>query len=996
MINSMWKNLVFVLGVVLLQTIYALETKAQEFSLVSGEIATPLVISTDEKKVVHITAEIFTKDVFSISGQKPKIYTTIPQEQNQIIIVGTIGVNKTIDKLISSGQIDVSSIKGKWEAWSIQLVQNPFDGVKNALVIVGSDRRATAYGILELSRMIGVSPWEWWADVIPERKETIKITVKNKVYGSPSVKYRGIFLNDEDWGLQRWAALTYEPETNDIGPKTYAKVFELLLRLRANTIWPAMHSCTKPFYFYPQNKQIADDYAIVVGTSHCEPMLCNINAEWNSQTMGEWRYDNNAETIKKLFHSRAKETSSFESIYTMGMRGEHDSPMIVGEDNTESQVKLLENVIKDQRLILNNQTGKKASDLPQVFIPYKEVLTYYQAGMELPEDITLVWTDDNYGYIRQLSTPAEQERSGGAGIYYHTSYWGRPHDYLWLNSTNPALMWEEMSKAYEFQASNVWVLNCGDIKPHEYNIELFLDMAWDMRGFSNSQSVRTHMENWAMREFGKDNAKEICDLLYENYRLAFQRRPEFMAWSQVEPVTKAGDTELTQIHYGDEVTQRIQQYQQLMKKSSAIKKEIPKHRIDAYYQLIHYPIIGSAYLNQKWLYSYKNKFAAQQGRNSAVYWGEKSLEAYERIQEETSYYNNQLKNGKWKHIMSMSPRHLPVFSKTTIAATSQQEKAEMGLALEGYQMELNYDIINSYADVLPVFNSYLDSKYFIDVFLKGKGKVNWKAQPKEKWIKISQFNGVLDNEHQEQRIWISIDWENVPQGQDKKEAPLGHDYQLIPPSYKINSAIDFICSDTTISVGVSVFNPQLEELDGYDGFIEDKGFISFNAENYTSKTDGKQANWEIIDGIGYSGHVASALPRTTESQVEIDQILANSPVMEYDFYSFNFGEANVYVQAVPTHAFHENSGVRCAIAIDDAEPEIIDFRTIGRSEEWKQNVLKNASVKSSRQIINKAGKHKLKIWMVDPGVMLDQILIDLGGWKESYAFPPESKSKSGD
>jgi hypothetical protein len=988
--NSMWKQLITSFGVALFQIIFGFETWAQEFSIVSGQNVTNLVVSSEEEKVVHIASELFSEDVFNISGQKPKIHPTIPSNQNQVIIAGTIGRNKVIDELIRNKQIDVSAIKGKWETWSIELINNPFDGIKKALVIVGSDRRATAYGILELSRKIGVSPWVWWADVIPERKETINVTIENKVYGSPSVKYRGIFLNDEDWGLQRWAALTYEPETNDIGPKTYAKVFELLLRLRANTIWPAMHSCTKPFYSYEKNKQVADDYAIVIGTSHCEPMLCNINAEWNSETMGEWRYDNNAETIKDLFYSRANETSGFESIYTMGMRGEHDSPMIVGEDNTDSQKELLEKVIADQRSILEKQSGKKTSELPQVFIPYKEVLKYYQAGMDLPEDITLVWTDDNYGYIRQLSTPEEQKRLGGAGIYYHTSYWGRPHDYLWLNSTNPVLMWEEMSKAYEFQARNVWVLNCGDIKPHEYNIELFLDMGWNMNDFENSQSVRTHMQKWAAREFGKQYSKDICDLLYENYRLAFQRRPEFMAWSQVEPVTKAGETELTQIHYGDEVTQRIEAYQQLIDKSEKLKTKVPSNRIDAYYQLVHYPIVGTSSLNQKWLYSYKNKTAAQQERSSTEYYGKKSLEAYERIKKETYYYNEQLQNGKWNHIMSMSPRHLPVFSKTISNTFWGQEEPEMGLALEGYEMELNYKVINSFADVLPVFNYYTDSKYFIDVFLKGNGKVNWQAQPKEKWIKISQENGVLDNDRPEQRIWISIDWENVPQGENKKEAPLGHDYQLIPPSYKINSAIDFVYADTTITVGVSVFNPKFETLKEYKGFVEDKGFISIHAENYTSKTDGKQAGWEVFEGLGYTGNVASALPRTVESQVDINKILENSPVLEYDFYSFNFGEADVFVQVVPTHAFHENSGVRCAVAIDDAKPEIIDFKTIGRSDEWKQNVLRNAAIKSAKQIVNKAGKHKLKVWMVDPGVMIDQILIDLGGWKKSYSFPPES------
>lgn len=979
--------------VILLLMLFSGAIKAQNessFLLVSNNTSTTICVDKNDAKVVAIAAGMLADDIYKVSGQQ--ILVTGAVKQNAVI-AGTIGTSRLIDQLIADKKIDVSALIGKWESYFIQVVQNPEKGIDKALVVVGSDRRATAFGLLEISRMIGVSPWEWWADVSPHKKEEVLISLDEKVYGSPSVKYRGIFLNDEDWGLQTWAALTFEPEIGDMGPKTYAKVFQLLLRLRANTIWPAMHSCTKPFYSYPENKQVADDYAIVVGTSHCEPMLCNINAEWNSNTMGEWRYDNNSETIKELFASRTQESANFESIYTMGMRGEHDSPMIVGEDNSESQVKLLENVVSDQRAILKSKTGKKAHDISQIFIPYKEVLTYYKKGMELPEDISLVWTDDNYGYIRQLSNPDEQKRSGGAGIYYHTSYWGRPHDYLWLNSTNPVLMWEEMSKAYEFQSRNLWILNCGDIKPHEYNIELFLDMAWNMRSFAKSEGVKNHMQNWAGREFGTQNANKLTKLMYEYYRLAFQRRPEFMAWSQVEPVTKAGETELSQIHYGDEVSKRIDEYQRLIETATEIKTDIIESRKDAFFELIYYPVTAAAHLNQKCLYAYKNKFAAQQSRESTAFFGQKSNDAYNQIKTETDYFNHKLQNGKWKHIMSMSPRHLPVFSKPTLSTATHSTKAELGVALESYQMEVNKDIVNSYADVLPVFNAYTNSKYFIDVFIKGDGVLPWTAQPKANWVLVSQTKGVLNtkNGKQEQRLWVSIDWEKVPVGENKKEAPLGHDYQLIPPSYKVNSAIDFVCGDTTISIGISVFNPKLKELENYKGFVEDKGFVSINAESFTGIKTGTQANWEVFEGIGYSGSVIAALPRTANSVTDIAAIIQNSPVLEYDFYTFNFGEADVYVQAVPTHAFYDGKGVRCAVSIDDAAPEIIDFQTFGRSDQWKENVLRNASLKSAKQLVNKAGKHTLKIWMVDPGVMLDQVLIDLGGWKKSYALPAETK-----
>ncbi|MFI0430601.1 glycosyl hydrolase 115 family protein [Mariniflexile sp. HMF6888] len=963
-----------------------------DFSIVKATESCSIVIDKKDAKVVEIAANILANDIKNTTGKTIKVLNEL---DDNIILAGTIGNNKLIEKLIKSNKIDVSTIKNTWERFSIQVVKNPFKGVSQALVIVGSDRRGTAYGILEISRMIGVSPWEWWADVTPSKQEDITLSIENRVSHEPSVKYRGIFINDEDWGLQRWAALNFEPEIGDIGPKTYSKIFELLLRLRANTIWPAMHRSTKPFYSYPENKKVADDYAIIIGTSHAEPMLSNINTEWNHETMGEYRYDTNSEVIKNLFAKRVKEAAPYENMYTTGMRGEHDSPMIVGEDDTDQQVKLLENIITDQRAILKKELKKDPKAIPQAFIPYKEVLKYYQNGLHLPEDITLVWTDDNYGYIRQLSNPEEQKRKGGAGVYYHTSYWGRPHDYLWLNSTNPVLMWEEMSKAYEFQSRDLWILNCGDIKPHEYNIELFLDMAWNMDTFDKSSSIRTHLKSWAAREFGNKNATEITNLMFENNRLAYMRRPEFMAWSQVEPVTKAGETELTQYHYGDEVTSRINAYEHVVETTERLYNSISENRKDAFYQLVYYPVIGASKLNQKWLYYYKNKFSAQQRKASAHFYGEQSANAYNRILKETNYYNKTLAQGKWNHIMTMQPRFLPVFSKPVYSIVDSNEKPTLGLALEGYEMEVNHDIVNSFADVLPVFNSYTDNHYFIDVFLKGKGNVEWKAIPKNDWIKISETKGVLTNESgkQQKRLWVSIDWDKVPKGENQKEAPLGHDFQLIPPSYKVNSAIDFVSGDHTVTIGVSVYNPKFEVLEDYSGFVEDKGFVSINAENFSRKVNGLEASWELLEGLGYTGKVITALPRSVNSETDLKLIQQNSPLLEYDFYAFNFGEVDVRMQAVPTHANYEGRGVRCAVAIDDAEPVIVNFQTSGRSDEWKQNVLKNASVKSVKQIVNKAGKHTLKIWMVDSGVMLDQILIDLGGWKKSYAFPKETVKK---
>ncbi len=965
------------------------------FPIVSSQTTTPLIITEDEAKVVQIASHMFANDIADISGQTLPINATIPEKEKQIIIAGTIGKSQWINQLIASKKIEISAIKGNWESWTIKVIKKPFPGINKALVIVGSDRRATAYGILELSRMTGVSPWKWWADVIPDKKNEVQLNIQNKTYSSPSVKYRGLFLNDEDWGLQPWAAKTFEPTTGDIGPKTYAKIFELMLRLRANTIWPAMHNCTQAFYSIPGNAKTADDYAIVVGTSHCEPMLCNINAEWDSKTMGEWRYDTNADTIRKLFRKRTKQTANFESIYTIGMRGKHDSPMNAKNLTEKDKIRLMQKVIADQRAILEKEKNENAITIPQVFIPYKEVLEYYQNGLNISQDVTLMWTDDNYGYIRQLSTSEEQKRQGGSGIYYHASYWGRPHDYLWLSSTSPMLIWEEMHKAYQFNNRNMWILNCGDIKPLEYNIELFMDMAWNMNNFSGITDVHHHLHEWLGDIFGAQNQEKLTRLMQNYYHLCFERRPEFMAWSQTEPTTQPQETELTQIRYGDELNKRLIDWESLSYNVQELKKQISTNRQDAFYELIYYPVTGASLMNQKWLYHYKNKLTAQQGRTSAREFAKRSEKAYAQIKKETEYFNFQLQNGKWKYIMSMAPRHLPVFSKPSFSFPPSPEKPSLGLAIEGYEMEVNRSIPNAYSDVLPVFNAFLKDSAFVDVFLKGKGDINWEAVTKAPWIKLSAYSGNLSEKkgQSEQRLWVKIDWNKIPTGRPTKEPPLGHDYQLIPPSYKVNSSIDFINKDTTISIGVSVFNPDIPELKNYNGFVEGNGYVSINAENYSARFPGKEANWNVFNGLGYSENVVTALPYQAKSITDLNTIKAQSPMLEYHFYTFNFGEANVRIQALPTHPFYEERSVRCAVAIDNAHPVIIDFKTVGRSREWKQNVLKNAAVKSVQQTLSEPGRHKLKIWMVDPGLMLDQILIDLGGWKGSYTFPPETRCR---
>lgn len=604
--------------------------EAGSFPLVYQGTMARILTDPADYKVVSIAAGCLTNDINLVTGKKPG--TT----GKAAVIIGTIGRSKLIDGLISSRKLEVSGIRGKWESFLIATVKDPLPGVSSGLVIAGSDRRGTAFGVFDLSETIGVSPWVWWADVAPDRRDSIFLSSGSRIQGSPSVKYRGIFINDEDWGLQPWAAKTFEPETKDIGPKTYAKVCELLLRLKANYLWPAMHPSTKAFNRYPANKTVADDYAIVMGSSHAEPMLRNNVDEWDKAVNGEWDYEKNRDGVLRYWEERVKENGRFENTWTLGMRGIHDSGM-PGGGTTKDKVARLQRVIGDQRGMLTQHVNKEVERVPQIFVPYKEVLTLYQNGLKVPDDVTLVWPDDNHGYIRQLPSPAERKRAGGSGVYYHISYWGAPEDYLWLCTTPPALIWEEMRKAHDHGARDLWVLNIGDIKPGEIGMEFFLRMAWDMEPWKETAQP-DFLNGWASRTFGKENAAEIAAILEEYYRLNFPAKPEHLL--------KAGFTD----HYQEKET-RLKRFAKLTERTDTLSKLIPVEKKDAFYQLITYPVRGSALMNRKYL-------------------GDEPLGAHEQIQSETRFYNEKIAGGKWKHQMSSNPRKRPVFQRSSIPASS--------------------------------------------------------------------------------------------------------------------------------------------------------------------------------------------------------------------------------------------------------------------------------------------------------------------------------------
>ena len=616
----------------------SVQGKQKEFILQSGQTVT-IACCNSEKLVVRTSLEMLGRDIRTVLSA-----TTELNDKVGAIVVGTVGQSN----LINETGIDLSALKNKKQAFLLTVSQ---DG---KLVVAGSDSHGTAYGILEISRLLGVSPWEWWADVTPEKRETFRLSSKFRELQSPSVEYRGIFINDEDWGLMPWGNQTYEPSDvkGEIGPRTNERIFELLLRLRANTYWPAMHECTLPFFLTKGNREMAKKYGIFVGASHCEPMACNAAGEWSRRGKGVYDYVNNSPAVYKFWEDRVKEVAGQEILYTLGMRGVHDGKM-QGAKTVEEQKAVLDRVPADQRGLLEKYVNKEVTQVPQVFIPYKEVLDIYHAGLQVPEDVTLMWCDDNYGYIRHFPTAVERARKGGNGVYYHVSYWGRPHDYLWLGTMSPSLIYQQMKLAYDQGIQKMWILNVGDIKPAEYQIELFMDMAWNLDKVS-SEGVTVHLKHWLERELGTSCAKAVLPVMQEHYRLAHIRKPEFMGNTREEennPIYRV----VKDLPWSErEINERLNAYDELSETVEKAASKVPVDRQSAYFELVKYPVQAAAQMNRKLLY-------AQLARHDKVDW-EKSDAAYDSIAALTQHYNS-LENGKWNRMMDFKPRKLPVFNR---------------------------------------------------------------------------------------------------------------------------------------------------------------------------------------------------------------------------------------------------------------------------------------------------------------------------------------------
>ena len=1081
------------------------------FSLVTGGNAVPVVYDAADATVVEKAVLLYADDVEAVGGVRPAVLNSADGLSGPAVLVGTLGQSALIDGLVASEKLDVSGIRGSWESYRLARVIEPVPGITEALVVVGSDRRGTAYGLGAISEVMGVSPWTWWADVPPPVRPEIHLAGLPLDSMPPSVRFRGIFINDEDWGLQEWAEKNYESgpgEVKDIGPKTHAKIFELLLRLRANYCWPGMHPSTRAFHYYPDNKQVADDYAIVMGSSHAEPMLRNNVDEWDRFTddngySDNWNYSQNKPVIYEYWDVRAQEAGPFENVYTIGKRGIHDSGMVEGSNNTDKAA-WLNTIFADQRQILANRVNANPARVPQIFVPYKEVLSIYDTGLvNVPDDVTLVWPDDNHGYIRRLSNSAEQQRSGGGGVYYHLSYWGAPQDYLWLSTIPPSLIWEEMMKAYENDCHRLWVFNVGDIKPAEVNMEYALRLAWNVHSHGPDSQMKW-LNEWATREFGAESAGAIASVMNDYYQLNHARKPEHMNWKDSDAGSSApsGATSyplFSQVHEGDELAHRLAEFDVLRERADLIFDAIPSDKRDAFYQLVVYPVRGSEAMNRKVLHTARAYRAVAQKRTTATQHSSAATSAYNEIASETAYYNTTLASGKWNEMMDWKPRGLAVFNMPSQPTDPGAQSLGLGVAVEGRlepvfttpsdgtssSMELHavddavsilapmqeatldgrrclwtpgtggaaaagaggrasysftiaesetysirFEVRTPTADDdswhisldgatpevwnnigignpagwrwltwksatltagthtlvvheredgaafaaieisnasttaemgedkrfsdfrLPEFNSITRRDFFIDLINTEAGDLSWSATADDPWVVLSATSGLLDTE---QRLTVSIDWDQLPADES------------------LTSTIHVTTGDDTVEIPVTVWNPPSPPA---VDFIEENGAVVMEAEHPSASHAGTDASWVEVPDLGRGDGAMIVQPTTAPSLTTPAEIVADAPSLEFSFHLRTPGTHSIEALFLPALSLNNDRGRRYAVSVDGETPTIVSLSSeSGSGNTWSRSVVRSAISGKSTHTMASEGNHTLKIWMVDPGLVLDRIAV---------------------
>jgi hypothetical protein len=912
--------------------------------LVAGGVAAPILVDPHDPVGVSRAAKDLQQDVERVTGVRPALLQQSPARAQDLVLLGTLGGNRWIERLVGEGKLDVREVRGLWEAYVIQVVARPWPGVERALVIAGSDRRGAIFGSYELSEEIGVSPWYWWADVPVRRQAALFVRAGRHRHGEPAVRYRGIFLNDEAPSLSGWAREKFGGFNHEF----YAHVFELLLRLRANFLWPAMWGSAFADDD-PQNPKLADEYGIVVGTSHHEPMM-RAHDEWRRYGQGPWNYTTNAERLRAFWTEGIRRTAGYENVVTLAMRGDGDLPM-----SEQANVALLEGIVADQRKILANELKRDLSTVPQVWALYKEVQEYYEKGMRVPDDVTLLWCDDNWGNIRRLPTAEERRRAGGAGVYYHFDYVGGPRSYKWLNTVPIPKVWEQMHLAHRYGANRLWIVNVGDLKPMEVPIQFFLDYARDPEAWP-VERLPDYLRLWAEREFGADHAAEIAEIVAAYTRFNGRRKPEMLA----------PDT-YSLVNYREAETV-VADYQALAARAEALYAALPQESRDAFYQLVLYLVKACANLNDLYATVGRNRLYAVQGRSSTNDLAERARALFREDERLSREYNETLAGGKWHHMMDQTHIGYTYWNQPLrnampgVQEIQPSAEAEMGVAIEGSEASWPGD---GREPVMPALDVYSKQPRYLEVFNRGRAPFEFTVQPSQAWLKAEPASGSVGHD---QRVLVSADWSQAPTGT------------------ATGTLVVAGPNGARVSVKVPLLNPATPRPEELDGFVESDGYVSIEAEHYTRAVAPAGRSWARIPGHGRTLSGMMTRPVTAEGLTPGTDGMR----LEYRVHLFGSGSFGVDVYLAPTQKFQPGPGLRYAVSFDDEAPQVVNVHADGSLAAWETSVADGVTVLRTKHTIAAPGEHVLKYWALDSGLVLQKLVVDTGGVRPSYLGPPES------
>ncbi|WAJ71903.1 glycosyl hydrolase 115 family protein [Catenovulum adriaticum] len=919
-----------------------------DFKVFANGKAAPIWLDDKDWEGVHFAADDLQADINRVGSITPKISKQESAPGKAPIIIGTIGKSALIDSLIAQGKLDVTNIEGQWENFVIEAVDNPASGVEQALVIAGSDKRGTIFGIYELSEQLGVSPWYWWADVPSKQREQAYIVKGRYESGSPAVQYRGIFLNDEAPALTGWSDKKFGGRNS----KFYAHVFELILRMRGNFLWPAMWS--DDFNTDdPLNPVLADQYGIVMSTSHHEPMMQQM-PHWyrNSKKFGngKWSYVENEEGMKQYFREGLERTKDFENVITLSMRGDGDHGL------KEASVELLEKVVGDQRQIIEEVTGKPASERPTVWALYKEVQYYYDEGMNVPDDVTLLYCDDNWGNIRTLPDP-NSTRTGGSGLYYHFDYHGGPRSYKWHNTTPIEKVYEQMSLAARYNANKIWVVNVGDLKPMEVPIEFFLRMAWEPERW-DQDTLDEYLVSWTTREFGADYAQEAAGLITEYTKYLHWRKPELT------------DSTIFSVENYREAERVNNLWKSLAQRADKLMSRLPESKRDAAYQLFVYPIKAMLETNNLYYATARNKLYAQQKRASTNELAEQAKQHFDAVNALRIHWNEEFADGRWVHMMDQA--HIGATSwkppkeniMTEVRKIDIPNSKNIGVMLEGSDNPMQ----NLTKEKLPELSAEGGEKArYFDVYRMGSKESRYQIKAEFPWVSLSHSDGSLDKDI---RVEVSVnDWSKVPEGNSN-----------------VFILVKGLDDGSQRGILLPLNKPKKADPSQPEGFLDVDGYIAIEAPNADRKIASNGISWAELPNHGRG----QGAMRPSPDIFPTIQPTSESARLEYDMYISRLGEISVDVIVSPTLNLTDGKPMHYAIAFDNQKPQLIEFAGKSKDSTWTDAVRDSVRKTKSFHNLTRAGFHTLKIWAVDPGFTIQKIEIDTGNLKNSYLGPQQS------